>query len=139
MERHGLDAQNHAKPPGHHSWRGWRVVRHAQACIAVGNVVSNGHNNAFSEAWNGTAWTLKTTPRSPGTTYSLLNDASCRSATFCMATGDYQVNNSSKSRTLAERWNGKTWAIEATPNPKDGVNGDQLPGVACSSPLACVA
>src|SRR6266568_6031075 len=29
----------------------------AQACIAVGNVVSNGHNNAFSEAWNGTAWT----------------------------------------------------------------------------------
>ncbi len=111
----------------------------AQACIAVGNVVSNGHNNAFSEAWNGTAWTLKTTPRPTGTTYSLLNDASCRSATFCMATGDYQVNNSSKSRTLAELWNGKIWAIEATPNPKDGVNGAELPGVACSSSLACVA
>ena len=64
---------------------------------------------------------------------------SCRSATFCTAVGNYQVNNSSKSRTLAEAWNGQTWAIEATSNPKDGANGAQLSGVACSSPLGCVA
>ena len=111
----------------------------AQACLAVGNVIINGHNNAFSELWNGTTWTIPTTPRPTGTTYSLLSGVSCRAATFCMAIGNYQVNNSSKSRTLAEAWNGKTWAIEAAPNPKDGVNGAGLSGVACSSLLACTA
>jgi hypothetical protein len=56
-----------------------------------------------------------------------------------MATGDYQVSNSSKSRTLAEEWNGRAWVIKSTPNPADGVNGDGIPGVACTSPGGCVA
>ena len=111
----------------------------AQACLAVGNVIINGHNNAYSELWNGTVWAIKTTPRPTGTTYSLLGGVSCRAATSCTAVGNYQVNNSSKSKTLAEAWNGKTWAIKAAPNPKDGVNGADLSGVACSSPLACTA
>ncbi len=111
----------------------------ARACVAVGGTIKNNHNNSFSELWNGKTWTIKTTPRPRGTTYSDLGDVSCRSAMFCTAVGDYQVNNSSKSRTLAEAWNGKTWAIEATPNPKDGVNGDGISGVACSSRRACVA
>jgi hypothetical protein len=38
-----------------------------------------------------------------------------------------------------EAWNGKTWAIKGTPNPKVGVNGARLSGVACSSPSACLA
>jgi hypothetical protein len=111
----------------------------ARACVAVGSTIIGGHNNAFSELWNGRAWTIKATPRPTGTTYSDLGDISCRSAVFCMATGDYQVGNSSKSRTLAEVWNGRAWVIRATPNPQDGVNGDGIPGVACSSPGACVA
>ena len=111
----------------------------AKVCVAVGYTIIGNNNNAFSELWNGKDWTIKTTPRPSGTTYSDLGDISCRSATFCMATGDYQVNNSSKSRTLAEAWNGKAWTIKATPNPKDGVNGDGIPGVACSSPRACLA
>jgi len=111
----------------------------ARACVATGFTIIGGHNNAFSELWNGRAWTVKATPRPAGTTYSDLGDISCRSAVFCMATGDYQVGNSSKSRTLAEEWNGKAWLIKATPNPEDGANGDGIPGVACSSPGACVA
>lgn len=111
----------------------------ARACVAVGSRIIGGHNNAFSERWNGSAWTLKATPTPARTTYSDLGDIACRAATFCMATGDYQVGNSSKSRTLAEEWNGSAWSIKATPNPADGVNGDGIPGVACSSPGACVA
>jgi hypothetical protein len=111
----------------------------ARACVAVGNTIMNSHNNLFSELWNGRTWTIKTTPRPRGTTYSLLGAVSCRSARFCTAVGDYQVDNSSRSRTLAEAWNGKTWTIKATPNPKDGVNGDGFSGVACSSPDACMA
>ncbi len=105
----------------------------AHACVAVGNTIINGHNNLFSELWNGKTWTIKATPRPKGTTYSNLGDVSCRLVTSCTAVGEYQVNNSSTSRTLAEAWNGRTWAIEATPNPKVGVNGAGLSGVACSS------
>jgi hypothetical protein len=111
----------------------------ARACVAVGNVIIKGHNNAFSEAWNGKTWTLKTTPRPAGTTYSLLGAVSCRSATFCIAVGNYELHNTSTARTLAEAWHGKAWTIQATPNPKDGVNGDGLNGVACTSRLACLA
>jgi hypothetical protein len=111
----------------------------AKYCVAVGFTIIGGHNNAYSEVWNGKTWAIKPTPRRSGTTYSDLGSVSCRSATFCMAVGDYQVNNSAKSMTLAEEWNGRTWAIKATPNPKDGVNGDGIPSVACSSPSACIA
>ncbi len=111
----------------------------ARACIAVGGTIKNGHNNSFSELWNGKIWMIKTTPRLRGTTYSNLGGVSCRSARFCTAVGDYQVRNSSKSRALAEAWNGRKWTIEATPNPKDGVNGDSISGVACNPLRACIA
>jgi eukaryotic-like serine/threonine-protein kinase len=109
----------------------------AQACLAVGNVITNGGNNAFSELWNGTTWTIETTPLPTGTTYSLLNDVSCGSATFCTAVGDYQAN-SAVSRTLTEAWNGTTWAIEATPNSQ-GAAGGILSGVSCNAANACMA
>jgi hypothetical protein len=111
----------------------------ARYCVAVGFTIIGGHNNAYSEVWNGRAWRIKPTARPSGTTYSDLGAVSCRSARFCMAVGDYQVHNSSKSRTLAEEWNGRAWAIKATPNPHDGVNGDGIPSVACSSPRARIA
>jgi hypothetical protein len=111
----------------------------AHYCVAVGFTIIGGHNNAYSEVWNGKTWRIKPTPRPKRTTYSDLGAVSCRTATFCMATGNYQVHNSSKSRALAEEWNGRAWAIKAPPNPHDGVNGDQIPSVACSSPSACIA
>jgi hypothetical protein len=109
----------------------------AQACLAVGNVITNGGNNAFSELWNGTTWTIETTPLPTGTTYSLLNDVSCGSAAFCTAVGDYQAN-SAVSRTLTEAWNGTTWTIEATPNSQ-GPTGGILSGVSCNAANACMA
>jgi hypothetical protein len=40
--------------------------------------------------------------------------------------------------TLAEVWNGTSWAIQATPNPT-GVKGTFLSGVSCKSAAACTA
>jgi hypothetical protein len=110
----------------------------ANACVATGFAINN-HNNWFAEAWNGRTWTLKTAPRPAATTYSGLGSVSCASARVCIAVGKYQVNDSSKSRTLAETWDGKTWTINATPNPSSGANGTELNGVSCSSSQACVA
>jgi hypothetical protein len=39
-------------------------------------------------------------------------------------------------KTLAERWNGKSWAIQRTPNPPQGGG---LAAVSCTSTVACTA
>jgi alpha-tubulin suppressor-like RCC1 family protein len=109
------------------------------ACIATGYAILHNHNNWFSQVWNGRSWRAVSAPRPTGTTGSNLGGVSCVSRGLCMAVGDYQVNNSSKSRTLAERWNGRRWTINRTPNPRDGANGDQLADVSCGSARACVA
>jgi hypothetical protein len=53
------------------------------------------------------------------------------------AGGDY-YNRSGTQVTLAERWNGRTWAVQRTPNPPDG-GASLLKGVSCSSAAACTA
>jgi hypothetical protein len=125
--------------PDNDSALGGISCRSAHACIATGFAIQNNGNNWFSEAWNGRIWTLKTAPLPNGTTYSSIPGVSCASASVCIAAGDYQVDNSSKSRTLAETWDGATWTIIATPNPRDGANGSDLNGVSCSATNACVA
>ena len=70
---------------------------------------------------------------------------SCTSVKACTAVGQY-VPFSPKhlylSSTLAERWNGKNWTIEPTPNPPPKgatVNYLQLNTVSCTSAKACTA
>jgi hypothetical protein len=66
----------------------------------------------------------------------LLSGVSCTAANACTAVGDYDYGSiSADYGTLAERWNGTTWAIQATPNPTDS----QLNGVSCTSATACTA
>jgi hypothetical protein len=40
--------------------------------------------------------------------------------------------------TLAEHWDGATWAIEPTPNPTGAV-GSYLTGVSCTASTTCTA
>lgn len=61
---------------------------------------------------------------------------SCTSATACTAVGYFQAAANVSAVTLAERWNGKKWAIESTPNP---VPDGQFSAVSCGSAHACTA
>lgn len=109
------------------------------ACVAVGFAIRSSHNNAFAETWNGAKWTLRPIARRVGTTFSALDDVSCGSARACVAVGDSEAHNSSKDRTLAERWDGRRWRINSTPNPRTGINGAGLTGVSCRTARACMA
>jgi hypothetical protein len=102
----------------------------AKTCTAVGG---GGHTSA--EVWNGQTWAIKPTPNPTGSESGSLSGVSCTSVTACTAVG-YYLNSSNTNLTLAEAWNGKTWTIETTPNPK-GI-GD-LYGVSCISATACTA
>jgi hypothetical protein len=101
------------------------------ACIAVGN--SNAGN--LAEQWNGASWSIQPTPNPVGASFTFLNTVACISPAACTAAGGY-VNNSGAAQTLAERWDGSSWRIQATPNP---AGASQLIGVACAARNACVA
>ncbi|MGH9170119.1 MAG: hypothetical protein ACRD0Z_04525 [Acidimicrobiales bacterium] len=98
------------------------------ACVAIGYF-------GLIEAWNGTSWRVE-----PGASLEnelgILTAVSCVAANACTTVGwaDYGLND--ETRTLAERWNGRAWTLEATGNA--GGSG-QLYGVSCSKPRACVA
>jgi hypothetical protein len=111
----------------------------AAACTAVGEYVdSGGVEVTLAEAWNGKRWAIKATPNPKGAKSSSLFGVSCTSAAACTAVGDHVKSAPGNYLLLAEFWNGKTWAIKATPNPKGAYYG-ALDAVSCSSASACTA
>ena len=103
----------------------------ASACTAVGASSAG----TLAESWNGTKWTVQATPNPPQGG-GFLSGVSCTSATTCIAVGASNPFTPT-AKTLAERWNGTQWTIQATPNPSQG--GGELNGVSCTSASACIA
>jgi hypothetical protein len=109
----------------------------AANCTAVGSYVNSaGSTVVLAEGWNGTSWSIETTPGPSGASSSSLAGVSCPSATDCTAVGQYTNNGSVV--TLAEGWNGTSWSIQATPNPA-GSGAAELLGLSCTSATACTA
>lgn len=104
----------------------------ASACIGVGyRTYEESSKNKFetiAESWNGTKWSIQTTPK---TEDSFLEGVSCSAANACTAVGRQEL------KTLAERWNGTEWSTQTTPNPT--AEGSKLDSVSCSSAEACTA
>jgi len=104
------------------------------ACTAVGYYrTGTGLPMTLAEAWNGTDWTIQTTPNPSGNTSSVLDGVSCLSADACTAVGSYTAS-SGDLVALAEGWDGTDWTIETTP-----LVDSNLYGVACTSATACTA
>jgi hypothetical protein len=91
------------------------------------------------ERWNGRTWSMQRAPvpvdrKNPGAVVgdSGLVAVSCTSARACMAVGGNGTQG-----PLAERWNGRRWAIQRAPNSDRP--GGELTGVSCGRANACVA
>jgi len=110
----------------------------SRSCLAVGDYL-NGKSTelTLAEAWNGSKWSLVPSPDRSGVTGSELAAVSCTRATSCEAVGD-SFNSTGNSATLAERWNGTSWSIAASPNSPGGSE-DVLTGVSCLSLSHCTA
>jgi hypothetical protein len=108
----------------------------ASDCWAVGDYFTGSIENhpaihTLIERWNGTAWSIVTSP-STTTTPQLdhLRDVTCASASDCWAVGDHSNN------TLTEHWNGTAWSIVTSPN---AMGPNYLYGVTCTSASDCWA
>ncbi len=107
-------------------------------CRAVGSYVdSAGVRKTLAMAWNGTSWSVVTTPDPAGATSSELTAISCTSTAFCRAVGSY-LDFAGIRKTLAMGWNGASWSIATTPNPS-GANSSELRSVTCLSTVFCFA
>jgi hypothetical protein len=89
----------------------------------------------LAESWDGTSWTVVTTPKAPKSGANALNAVSCATADACEAVGYYD-GNSGTSLPLADTWNGVVWKRVNAANP--GTTG-ALTGVSCTAAAACTA
>jgi sugar lactone lactonase YvrE len=114
----------------------------SSSCTAVGFYYqqSSGKWVTLAERWNGTQWSIQTTPSVSGAISSRLLGVSCASSTACTAVGYYQNNGTQETFPFAERWNGTEWQLQTTPSPP-GMTFEQsaLQTVSCSSSTSCTA
>jgi len=103
--------------------------------MSVGSHPDMNLDATLAERWDGTAWTIQSTPNPPGT-YRELAAISCPSATACTAVGHSFEEPGFVQRTLAEAWDGTRWWIQPTPDLPSHAS---LEGVSCTSDAACTA
>jgi hypothetical protein len=110
----------------------------ASSCTAVGSM-NTGSQTAvpLAEHWDGSTWTVQSTPSPTGPVTSSLSAVSCVSASSCVAVGVSQDSNSVIA-TLAERWNGSAWTLLNTVSPPSQF-GSGLQAVSCTSATSCMA
>src|SRR5438132_9152190 len=113
-----------------HPIKATRCFTVAGTLVVVATLLASGRADAAA------VWTIQSTPN-PIVPTGGFSGVACTSTSACTAVGDYSAS-SNETHTLAERWNGTSWAIQATPNPS-GAQGSGLSGVACASTSACTA
>jgi hypothetical protein len=79
-------------------------------CTAVGlynaNESDTGVNYSLAENWNGSSWTIESTPNPSGEEADNLYSISCPSATDCTAVGAWSGSDLSDAQAYAEQWTG---------------------------------
>jgi len=114
-------------------------------CFAVGwDNSSNGPaiDKALAEHWNGHTWSIMISPKPTGSPGDAnLNGVSCPSTTSCFAVGNTQSGHAPNAfSTLVEHWNGRSWSIMTSPNPRgSGTPNSYLDAVSCRTTTSCFA
>jgi hypothetical protein len=98
------------------------------ACTAVGQYTTPDTFLPFAEAWNGTTWTVQTTPFKGGSA-GYLDGVSCASPGDCVAVGDLGHS---------DIWNGTAWQYQRIALPANS-RAVVLTSVSCASASACTA
>lgn len=117
---------------------GWSILTDvsctaSNACTAVGYGGTSG--TTLAERWNGSTWTIQSTPNVAGAT-NVLTGVSCTASNSCDAVGYSSAAGATSA--LAEHWNGASWSIISIPNAP-GYTKSYLKDIACVSSSDCWA
>ena len=105
-------------------------------CVAVGSYGAANGLRTLIERWNGSSWTVTSSPTPQGAEVAQLTGVACPSATSCNAVGLGLSLTGAKA--LVEHWNGRAWSIVPTPD-LSGALFLELAGIACPSVTDCTA
>ncbi len=112
----------------------------ASDCWAVGYTVAGTPNmpvgayQTLIEHWDGTGWTIASSPNTSPTASNVLAGIACASAVQCWAVG-----YSAGGQALIEHWNGSAWSIVPSARIAGAPPFDFLSGVTCPSASDCWA
>src|SRR5207249_206434 len=113
----------------------------ASDCWTVGNYLTAAPAYlTLTQHWDGSSWTIVTSPNASGSQNNVLSSVTCVSAAECWAAGYATNGNTTGSGydTLIERWNGTSWSVVTSPNTGTGQS-NRLLGVTCVSSTECWA
>ncbi len=112
----------------------------SNACTAVGYATNStgGSATPLAVRWDGSSWSIQSVSLPAGGKYGYLAGVDCTASNDCIAVGYYVAEGSSKSLTLAERWNGTSWSVMSTPNV-EGATANELEKISCVSSSDCWA
>jgi hypothetical protein len=97
---------------------------------AVGSYTnSSGITQTLIEQWNGTSWSIISSPNA-GSGNNVLTSVASSTSKNAWAVGNY-TNSSGVNQTLTEQWNGTSWSIVASPDV--GTTNNFLNSVAITS------
>jgi hypothetical protein len=83
---------------------------------AVGTFWSCSLFKTMALHWNGSAWSVVSTPNPNGNNFNELYDVVAVAADDVWAVGYYYPGQGEAARTLTEHWNGATWSVVGSPN-----------------------
>lgn len=106
------------------------------SCWAVGSASSSVAEQTLIQRWDGTSWTIATSPNT-GAGHNILYGVTCAGASDCWAVGSFVAGNI--QQTLIQRWNGTLWTSILSPNTSPTPRSNVLLGVACASASSCWA
>jgi hypothetical protein len=111
----------------------------ASECWAVGYYFTGDNfvDQTLIERWDGSSWSIVSSPNTSTTEANVLLGVTCVSASECWAVGYYYGLDDLISQTLIERWDGTSWTIVNSPNTNTQSN--VLLGVTCGSVSDCWA
>ena len=109
-------------------------------CWAVGytGAWAGSARQTLTQHWNGTAWSIVSSPNADGVPISALADVTCVSTSACWAVGHAAAAGDGVHQTLAMRWDGTAWAIVSSPNGA-GAPHSSLSSVTCVAAADCWA
>ena len=83
------------------------------SCFAVGTYFKSGISRTLVERWDGTRWSIVSSPNPAGAGRADLDGVSCHGLTSCFAVGNWgaPLVAGKPTKTLIEHWNGTRWSI----------------------------
>jgi hypothetical protein len=103
------------------------------ACTAVGS----NSDTTLAERWDGSTWTIQSTPVPSDGSPAVLEGVNCASPDGCSSVGVTrdERNGGEIDHAVAEAWSGGTWSLQSTPSP----TAKTLNRISCPSTTECVA